>query len=119
MRPKKAETAVQCPVCHMLVFAGFSSHGNLIYIYIYIYIYIDIERERVCVWWKMLVVPSQVYIRSRASIKWMMWLKRENIQEDHKRHQLNESDIQWWSRIFINQGDDTGNFAWSCSNKTY
>ena len=46
MRPNKVETAVQCSVCHMWVFAGFSGHGNLIniisiplIIYIYIYIY--------------------------------------------------------------------------------
>ena len=36
MRPNKAETAVQCCVCHMLVFAEFSSHVNFIYIYIYL-----------------------------------------------------------------------------------
>ena len=51
MRPNKVEIAVQCSVCHMWVFAGFSCHGNLIdiisipliiYIYIYIYIYITI-----------------------------------------------------------------------------
>ena len=30
MRPNKVETAVQCSVCRMLVFAEFSSHGNLI-----------------------------------------------------------------------------------------
>ena len=61
MRPNKVETAVQCSVCHMQVFAGFSCHGNskitsippfkkniynyiyiyvCVYIYIYIYIYI-------------------------------------------------------------------------------
>ena len=32
------DTAVQCSVCRMWVFAGFSGHGNLINIYIYIYI---------------------------------------------------------------------------------
>ena len=49
MRPNKVETAVQCSVCRMSVFAGFSCHGNsmiisippFIYIYIYIYIYIN------------------------------------------------------------------------------
>ena len=36
MRPNKVETAVQCSVCRMSVFAGFSSHDNSnIYIYIY------------------------------------------------------------------------------------
>ena len=41
MRPNKIETAVQCSVCRMKVFAGFSCHGNSkIYICIYIYIYI-------------------------------------------------------------------------------
>ena len=46
MRPNKVETAVQCSVCRMWVFAGFSGRGNLIniisiplIIYIYIYIY--------------------------------------------------------------------------------
>ena len=45
MRPNKVKIAVQCPVCHMQLFAGFSCHGNsmiisippfkIIYIYIY------------------------------------------------------------------------------------
>ena len=29
MRPNKVETAVQCSLCRMWVFAGFSGHGNL------------------------------------------------------------------------------------------
>ena len=28
MRPNKVETAVQCSVCRISVFAGFSCHGN-------------------------------------------------------------------------------------------
>ena len=46
MRPNKVETAVQCSVCRMWEFAGFSGHGNLIYIYIYIYI-IAIKRPTI------------------------------------------------------------------------
>ena len=42
MRPNKVETAVQCSVCRMWVFAGFSDHGNLINTYIYT----QRERER-------------------------------------------------------------------------
>ena len=34
MRPNKIETAVQCSVCRMWVFAGFSGHGNLINMYL-------------------------------------------------------------------------------------
>ena len=30
MRPNKVETAVQCSICRMWVFAGFSGDGNLI-----------------------------------------------------------------------------------------
>ena len=33
MRPNKVETAVQCSVCRMWVFAGFSSHSDNIIIY--------------------------------------------------------------------------------------
>ena len=50
MRPNKIETAVQCSVCLIKVFTGFSNHDNSnitlippfkynVYIYIYIYIY--------------------------------------------------------------------------------
>ena len=42
MRPNKVETAVQCSVCHMQVFAGFSCHGNSMIIYIRFYDYICI-----------------------------------------------------------------------------
>ena len=43
MRPNKVETTVQCSVCHMWVFAGFSGHGNLINIIsIIIYIYMAV-----------------------------------------------------------------------------
>ena len=36
MRPNKIETAVQCSVCRMWMFAGFSGHDNIINIYIYV-----------------------------------------------------------------------------------
>ena len=62
MRPNKVKTAVECSVCCMWMFAGFSGHGNLINIisiplsYIYIYIYICVC---VCVCeWFLCVCPS-------------------------------------------------------------
>ena len=42
MRPNKVETAVQCSVGRMWVFAGFSGYGNLIKYYIYVYMEINL-----------------------------------------------------------------------------
>ena len=87
MRPNKVETAVQCSVCRMWVFAGFSGRSNLINIYIYIYIYTERERERE----RERVIHKQTDSLNNNSSVWLD--PQDALSWDRSRQTLRQSHI--------------------------